>query len=175
MENLLNDLLTYSRAGRIHQEPEVVDTRVLVQEIVDFLNLPPGFAVTLDGSLPTLVTERVPLNSVLRNLIQNAYKHHDHPQSGTVTISAQELGDAVLFQISDDGPGIASEYHERVYQLFQTLRPRDEVEGSGIGLAVVKKTVESRGGAIEIESLPGTGTTFRFTWPYARTFLPPSA
>jgi signal transduction histidine kinase len=148
---------------------------VLVHEIVEFLNLPPGFAVTFNSPLPTLVTERVPLESVLRNLIQNACKHHDHPESGEVTIFAQELGDAVLFQIADNGPGIAPEYHKRIFQLFQTLRPRDEVEGSGIGLAIVKKTVESRGGTIQIESLPGTGTTFRFTWPHVRTFLPPSA
>jgi PAS domain S-box-containing protein len=175
MENLLDDLLTYSRAGRIRQEPEIVDTRLLVQEIVDFLNLPEGFTVKPGDSLPTLLTERVPLESVLRNLIQNACKHHDHPQSGEVTISAQELDDSVLFEVADNGPGIAPEYHARIFQLFQTLRPRDEVEGSGIGLAVVKKTVESRGGAIQIKSLPGAGTTFRFTWPHARTFLPPSA
>jgi signal transduction histidine kinase len=67
--------------------------------------------------------------------------------------------------VSDDGPGIAPEFHERIFEIFQTLQPRDQVEGSGIGLAIVKKSVESSGGTIQVESAPGEGTTFRFTWP----------
>lgn len=73
----------------------------------------------------------------------------------------------MTFSITDNGPGIDPMYHERIFQIFQTLRPRDEVEGSGIGLAVVKKTIESYGGAIQVESTVGQGTTFHFTWPKA--------
>ena len=77
MDKLLDDLLTYSRAGRVRHQPQLVDTRLLLQETVDFLNLPPGFTVEIAGSMPTLYTERVPLEMVFRNLVENAYKHHD--------------------------------------------------------------------------------------------------
>ena len=174
LDKLLSDLLDYSRAGRVSSDPEQVDTRQLVQSTVDLLNLPPGFTVVVGESLPTLHTERVPLETVFRNLIQNAYKHHNHPERGCVSITAApvsaehghaEHGPIFEFAVADDGPGIAPEYHERIFKLFQTLRPRDQVEGSGMGLSVVKKTVESRGGAVRLVSQAGTGATFYFTWP----------
>ena len=169
LDKLLDDLLDYSRAGRTHDEPELVDTRQLVKSTIELLNLPPGFTVLLPDAMPVLVTECVPLEAVFRNLIQNACKHHDRPEQGRVTITATELhtdqGDAILFAVADDGPGIPPEYHDRVFTLFQTLQPRDQVEGSGIGLSIVKKTVESRGGAVRLESQPGSGATFYFTWP----------
>ena len=171
MENLLNDLLDYSRAGRIRQAPEEVDTRRLIRSVADLLNLPSTFRVLMPEPLPVLHTERVPLETVLRNLLHNAYKHHHRPEHGIVTITAATLEEedgtfaAVQFYVADNGPGIAPEYHERIFKLFQTLKPRDEVEGSGMGLSVVKKTIESRGGTIHLDSAPGAGTTFIFTWP----------
>jgi PAS domain S-box-containing protein len=173
MEHLLDDLLAYSRAGRVRQQVEQVDTRTLVQETVDLLNLPQGFVVALPTTMPVLITERVPLATVFRNLIQNAYKHHNHPEHGCVTITADDFGQKqsegedgmVQFSLADDGPGIASEYQEQVFALFRTLKPRDQVEGSGMGLSIVKKTIESRGGAIHLVSAPGAGATFTFTWP----------
>jgi signal transduction histidine kinase len=165
MDRLLDDLLAYSRAGRAHQPPERVDTRLLVQETVDLLNLPPGFQVVLPESMPVLFTERVPLATVFRNLIQNAYKHHDRRERGCVTITVEDLGDAVRFDVADNGPGIAPQYQEEIFELFRTLKPRDQIEGSGMGLSVVKKTVESRGGAIHLTSSRGAGATFTFTWP----------
>jgi len=169
LDKLLSDLLDYSRAGRVSANPEQVDTRQLVQSTVDLLNPPPGFTVVVGDSLPTLFTERVPLETVFRNLIQNAFKHHDHPERGCVTITAVEIATGhdpiVEFAVADDGPGIAPEYHERAFKLFQTLQPRDQVEGSGMGLSVVKKTVESRGGTVRLVSQRGAGATFYFTWP----------
>ncbi len=173
LDKLLSDLLDYSRAGRGDSESEQVDTRQLVQGIVDLLNPPPGFTIVVGDSLPVLLTERVPLETVLRNLIQNAIKHHDAPERGCVTISAApvatehgtEQGLVIEFAVADNGPGIAPEYHERIFKLFQTLRPRDQVEGSGMGLSVVKKTVESRGGAVRLVSQAGAGATFYFAWP----------
>ena len=165
MERLLDDLLAYSRVGRTRLTPEKVDTRLLVQETVDLLNLPQGFQLDLPQSMPILFTERVPLATVFRNLIQNACKHHEYPERGCVTITADDLGDAIQFSVADDGPGIAPEFHEQVFDLFRTLKPRDQVEGSGMGLSVVKKTIESRGGSIRLTSTPGAGATFTFTWP----------
>jgi signal transduction histidine kinase len=71
----------------------------------------------------------------------------------------------VEFSVRDDGPGIDPQHHQRIFEIFQTLQPRDQVEGSGIGLAIVKKSVESRGGSVWVESTRGAGTTFHFTWP----------
>ena len=102
---------------------------------------------------------------MLRNLVGNAVKHHDRPQDGVVRVAAKELAGWVQFSVTDNGPGIAPQHQERIFQIFQTLKPRDEVEGSGMGLAVVKKTVESHGGRIELISDVGQGAVFRFTWP----------
>ena len=86
--------------------------------------------------MPVLFTERVPLATVFRNLIQNAYKHHDCHERGCVTIAAADLGDVIQFGVADDGPGIAPEFHEQLFELFRTLKPRDEVEGSGMGSSI---------------------------------------
>ena len=102
---------------------------------------------------------------VLRNLIGNAFKHHPQPAAGVVHISAQKQGAFVEFSISDNGSGIDPRFHERIFGVFQTLQPRDRVEGSGMGLALVKKTVEYRGGQVRVESAIGQGATFWFTWP----------
>jgi signal transduction histidine kinase len=82
-----------------------------------------------------------------------------------VEITAQEHGSWVQFTVSDNGPGIDPAFHQRIFEIFQTLRPRDEVKGSGMGLTVVKKLVESRDGRIWIESRLGHGATFYFSWP----------
>jgi signal transduction histidine kinase len=101
----------------------------------------------------------------LRNLIDNAIKHHDCLTTGRVTIDAQLVGSCVEFTVTDNGPGIDPAFHARIFEIFRTLKPRDQVEGSGIGLSLVQRLVERRGGQIRVESSPRRGTTFRFTWP----------
>lgn len=165
MDRLLNDLLAYSRVGRRDGTPELVNTDALIQEIVALLSLPTGFAVHINGTLPNLVTPRAPLEVVLRTLVDNACKHHHQPQHGVVQISAQRRGKFVEFAVRDNGPGIEPQFHERIFGVFQTLRPRDQVEGSGMGLALVKKTVEYVGGTVRVDSTVGEGATFWFTWP----------
>ena len=164
MDKLIDNLLQYSRAGRINHENEQVACQTLIQEIIDLLAPENGFRVTIEGKMPVLETDRVPLRQVLMNLIGNAIKHHDR-SDGQVKVSVRDSGTAVKFLVEDDGPGIPAQFHERIFAMFQTLRPRDEVEGSGMGLALVKKIVETRGGRIEVASTPGCGSSFRFTWP----------
>jgi len=82
-----------------------------------------------------------------------------------VRIAWHDDGDAFEFAVSDNGPGIAPEYHDRIWGIFQTLAARDKVEGTGIGLSVVKKIVEGRGGKVSLDSAPNRGATFRFAWP----------
>jgi len=165
MGRLIDDLLTYSRAGRHLHKPEWVDTAKLVDDLRFFLAPPHGFRIEILGALPKIYTERVPLETVLRNLIDNAVKHHHQPEQGVLQISAQAQAAWTEFTLTDNGPGIAPQYHDRIFQVFQGLKPREEVEGSGMGLAVVKKAVETRGGHVQVESDVGQGTTFRFTWP----------
>jgi PAS domain S-box-containing protein len=167
MDVLLTDLLAYSRAGRQQHSLEQVDTAALIHTLVDLLAPPPGFTVSSTSPLPTLMTQRVALETVFRNLIGNAIKHHDRPAAGLVHISARPQGQFIEFVVADNGPGIAPIFHERIFTLFQTLKPRDQVEGSGIGLAVVRRLVESLGGQVWVESSLGQGATFRFTWPQA--------
>jgi len=164
MENLLDDLLAYSRADRLHGQPTLVDSRALVQSVIYLFAPASTFQIVLPPTMPHFLTVRVPLETVFRNLIGNAIKHHQRPD-GMITIGAIDGEQQVTFTVSDDGPGIDAEFHERIFGMFQTLRPRDQVEGSGVGLAIVKKIVESLGGRVTVESAVGQGATFRFTWP----------
>ena len=165
MDKLLDDMLAYSRAGRQRHPAVLVNTAALIHDIVELLPLPTGFEVAVAESMPIFRTERVPLETVLRNLIGNAIKHHDAPPTGKVTVNAACAGDWIEFVVADNGPGIEPVYHERIFEIFSTLRPRDEVEGSGMGLTVVKRIVEIRGGRVWIESTLGQGAAFHFTWP----------
>lgn len=169
MDRLLEGLLTYARAGHRGVEPEPVDLGELVSDVARTLaesRQRPGVAVEIEGPLPRLSTARVPLEHVLANLLGNAVKHHDRDE-GRVVVRAVDLGGAYEFSVADDGPGIPPALHAKAFQMFQTLQPRDRVEGSGLGLALVKRLVERSGGSVRLESptLEGRGTTIRFTWP----------
>ena len=148
LETLLDDLLEYSRAGRREKAIEPVDIRALVEDLASLASPPEGFGIAAGAALPTLRTARAPLTQVLQNLINNAIKHHNHPSSGHIWIDARPAAGAVEFMVGDDGPGIPAQFRDRVFGMFQTLRPRDEVEGSGMGLAIVKKLVEGHSGQI---------------------------
>lgn len=166
MERLLADLRAYARIGRSEVVVREVHTRELVEGMVQAIAPPPGFQVELQGDFPVLRTAAGPLEQVLQNLVTNAIKHHGGDR-GHVLVRAAPGADFVHFDVVDDGPGIPAEYRERVFQVFKTLRPRDEVEGSGMGLAIVKKIIEGAGGRITLEEAEGGGAAFRFTWPVA--------
>jgi len=164
LHRLLDDLLAYSRAGRKPGEVGDVDSRLLVEDLFVLLAPPETMRLRADESLPVLQAHHAPLEQVLRNLINNAIKHHPS-REGSVTVYAQDRGDDILFAVEDDGAGIPAEFTEKVFQMFQTLKPRDEIEGSGMGLAIVKRIVEWQGGRIWFHGGPGgTGTVFKFTW-----------
>ncbi len=164
MERLLDDIQAFSRAGRLSHPPEKVDLKALVSEVIQTLSPPDGFEVRIEGSLPTIVAPRTQLEQVFTNLVGNAIKHHDR-DDGHVVVSGRETAMFVEFTVEDDGPGIPVELRERAFQMFETLKPRDQVEGSGIGLAVVKKLVRSVGGRIWMAPAAERGATFHFTWP----------
>lgn len=164
MEGLINGLLEYSRVGRREQQIETVVVDELLHEIIESLSPPPAFTIDWTANMPTLTANRIALRQVFSNLISNAIKHHDR-EDGHIQITAEEQGTCIEFSVIDDGPGIEARYHDKVFAIFQTLKARDEFESTGIGLAVVKKVVESEGGTIHLDSALAQGATFRFTWP----------
>ncbi len=164
MERLLDDILEYSRAGRKTDKSPPIDAAMLVAEISEMLDVPEGFEIIADPSLEGIMIPRMPLQQVFHNLVSNSIKHHDRKQ-GTVRIAVYREGAEFHFTVGDDGPGIPPEYHERVFEMFQTLRPRDEVEGSGMGLALVRKIINRAGGVVTLKSGAGRGAIFSFTWP----------
>ena len=166
MDDLLDDLLAYSRIGHITHEAELIEVNKLIEDVTLLLDPPPGFSITSLGELPVFRAEKTPLQLVFRNLIGNAIKHHEN-EKGHVWVSASENGRLISFKIEDDGPGIDPQYHERIFNLFTTLKPKEKTESSGMGLAMVKKTIEKHEGTICVESQVGQGTAFTFTWPKA--------
>lgn len=164
LHRLLDDLMAYSRAGRKPGEIAEIDTRLLAADLFTLLAPPATLRMEASTSLPMIYAHQAPLEQVLRNLINNAIKHHP-TKEGHVRVYAQDKGDEVLFAVEDDGAGIPQEYAEKVFQMFQTLQPRDDTEGSGMGLAIVKRIVEWQGGRIWFHGGPGgCGTVFKFTW-----------
>ncbi|MDC0721108.1 ATP-binding protein [Nannocystis bainbridge] len=164
LETLIDGILHYSRAGRVRVDATTVDTGQLLAEVVELLSPPPSARISIAPGMPTLTTERIPLQQVFQNLIGNALKHA-HRDDIQIAVTGRDAGQLYEFSIRDDGPGIAPEFHERIWGLFQTLESRDKFEGAGIGLSVVKKIVESRGGSVALESRPGAGATFLVRWP----------
>lgn len=161
MIKLLNDLLNYSRIDRTEFKKERVNLYDMNQDIISLVDIPLGFTCTapdVEINIPS-----PPLEVVLRNLISNAIKHHDK-DNGKINILYNSKIDSHIISVEDDGPGIPAEFHDKVMQMFQTLKPRDKVEGSGMGLAMVKEIVEHYGGSITIVSDGKRGTKFVIKW-----------
>ncbi|MFP8967556.1 CHASE domain-containing protein [Pokkaliibacter sp. CJK22405] len=164
LQRLLDDLLDYSRVGRKADSFKTIHLRTTVEE--EFRVLGAGQHVTLHNgvTLGEITTLAAPLELILRNLMSNAIKHHDQP-TGNIWVRGWAEEDSYHFAVEDDGPGIAPEHQQQVFGLFNTLKPRDEVEGSGIGLTVIKKILDRYECQYLLESDGVRGTCFHFTWP----------
>tara|TARA_R110000744_G_scaffold304543_3_gene413055 strand:- start:10386 stop:12158 length:1773 start_codon:yes stop_codon:yes gene_type:complete len=162
MNKLLDDLLDYARIGRQEFKPKPVDLKETAHEIFSLLDHPTTFTLSVEKQI--LLLPKTPIEIVLRNLISNAIKHHDK-SSGHIIIQYKAVDDMHHISVQDDGPGIPSELFEKAVEMFQTLRPRDKVEGSGMGLSLSKKTIEHYGGSLIIKSDGITGTTIVVLWP----------
>jgi signal transduction histidine kinase len=163
LESLIVGLLEYARIGREEKKIEKVDIKNLLIGIVEAI-VPKKFNVTIKDKIPQIVTERIRLEQVFSNLISNAVKFHNK-EKGNIIIGCKDLGKYLEFSVTDDGIGIDSEYHDKIFIIFQTLRKKDEIESTGIGLTIVKKIVDEQKGEIRLISQKGKGTTFIFTWP----------
>jgi signal transduction histidine kinase len=165
MHELIEGLLEYSRVGKTSNVKSAVDTRELIQEITDSLSPQKGFTIKIKGEMPVLQVDRLQLGQVFSNLIGNGLKHHGG-RKGKIRISSRQLGDFYEFTVCDNGQGIASEYHDKVFKMFQTLKSSDFNNNTGIGLALVKKIVIEHGGSIQLKSAVNEGACFTFTWPF---------
>ena len=163
LDDRINGLLAYARAGRANQAEVLVNVDELVSEVTEMV-VPAGFQVLRPDQLPSFLTDRLSLEQVFTNLIGNAVKYH-HKATGTITIGCRDVGRCYEFRVQDDGPGIAREYHDKIFLIFQTLRDRYTAESTGIGLSIVKKIIDEQKGSIHVESIVGQGAAFVFTWP----------
>lgn len=165
MRRFLDDLLSHSRICTTTPEGPAVSGEALIRSIIDELNVPDHIRIEVSKEMQTIRVQTCPLKMVLANLIENAVKHHDLG-TATVNVGASILNDGYMFHVSDDGPGIAVEYQSKVFKLFQTLKSRDVMESSGLGLAMVRKQVELMGGSVTLVSDGVRGSTFMVEWPH---------
>lgn len=163
-ENMIRGILLYARVGKESPEREYINLNALLQDIVENLAIRRGLTVEIQNDLPEIYSERIPLNQVLSNLISNAVKYHDK-EEGYIKVYMQHHPDHYEFFVEDNGPGISKTYHDKIFAIFQTLEARDSFESTGVGLAIVKKILDDRRLRIAVDSEPGRGTVFSFTWP----------
>jgi len=165
LESLLEDLLTYSRIGSKMGDVQLVNIRKLILNIFDLQSPSNIVSIICDESLPEFETNSTPLETIFRNLINNAIKHNNNENRLTINISAIEHATYYEFSVKDNGAGIPKQYHKQIFELFKTLKPRDEVEGSGMGLAIIKKLLDYQNCKITVVSDDKSDTCFTFTWP----------
>ncbi|PCI45107.1 MAG: hypothetical protein COB51_09270 [Moraxellaceae bacterium] len=164
MQTLLDDLLEYSRAGKMEHSFSQVDIHYMAQDLYIQSSPPPSFQLELGESFQPFETLASPLAQVMRNLINNAIKHNDK-DVGIIKVSAAEKNEFIEITVQDNGPGIEAQYHQQIFVMFEKLQSKDDVEGSGMGLALVKKITTSLGGSITVQSTLGQGTSFCVHWP----------
>jgi PAS domain S-box-containing protein len=162
MNNLIDGVLQYSRIGRTEEKTEEIHLDNLLQNIIDLLALPQNIQIQIQPQMPVIYADKTRIQQVFQNLVSNAIKYMDKPQ-GEIHITWQDNDAQWQFSIADNGPGINEKYFDRIFQIFQTLAPKDEKESTGIGLSIVKKIVESYGGKIWVQSVVGQGSVFSFT------------
>ena len=165
MESLINGILSYSRAGRIKTNKEKFLVRSVVDDLCETFSSKKPIVFKIEGDADIeLISEKITLIQILQNLISNGIKYNDKPDI-EITIGWKKNKNELEFFVGDNGPGISPEYHEKIFVIFQTLQSRDDFESTGVGLAIVKKIMDEKGGKIRIDSIMCAGTTFFFTWP----------
>jgi signal transduction histidine kinase len=164
MHDMIEGILQYSRVGRLKEPNEKIDVSQLLHDLIKLIAPPTNFEIRVQEHLPVVDGETIRMFQVFQNLLDNAIKHNDKAK-GIIEIACTEQGKDWQFSVKDNGPGIPKQYQEKVFQLFQTLTPKDQSDSTGIGLSLIEKIVDHWGGKIWLESQPGQGCTFHFTVP----------
>ena len=166
MQTLIQDLLAFSRVGRSGDACGRVDCDAAVEEVLQSLGpaMRASGAVVTHAALPMVWADRSQVAQIFQNLIGNAIKFRGK-EALAISVQAEKAGQQWLFSVSDNGIGIAPEYREHIFVVFQRLHTRAEYAGNGIGLAICKKVVERCGGKIWVEAQADHGSIFKFTMP----------
>jgi signal transduction histidine kinase len=164
LENLIQGILMYAKAGKTKANPELIDTKPFIEEIIALLHPPKNSIIKFEGSWPTIKTDPIRFHQIVSNLISNAIKYNDKEQI-EITLSCNTNRETFSLSITDNGNGIEEEYHQKIFQLFQTLANNDENSSTGIGLSIVKNIIDELGGEIKVESTLHVGSTFTFKLP----------
>lgn len=164
MRILILDLLEYSKIGKFDQKIEPLDMNVLLSEILQFneMALKENNATLIWENLPTINNRRTPIQLVFQNLIGNSIKYNKPKSQTEIKISYKDLGTKWQFCVSDNGIGINPVFFDKIFVIFQRLHPKQEFSGTGIGLAICRKIIETQGGKIWVESEEGKGSHFYF-------------
>lgn len=158
LDRMLVDLLTFSRVGRM-QAIENINLDKALDDVLEEMRIPPGFTIVRALDCDNITVGERDVMTLLTALLSNAVKHHDR-SVGKVVVSCHRDADEIVLRVRDNGPGIPEQYHERVFSAMTTLRPRDEVEGSGMGLAIIRKIAQQYAGdATILENKEGRGAT----------------
>lgn len=167
MRQIILELLEFSRVGRINTQKESIDLNRLINEIclLQKKSIEEKNAIITTRNLPVIYQHKAPVLQVFQNLISNAIKYSKEGIAPLIEVAATDAGDHWLFTVADNGIGIEQEYFEKIFVIFQRLHGREEFDGTGIGLALVKKIIETTGGKIWLTSEPGKGSKFSFTIP----------
>lgn len=168
LENLIQGILMYAKAGKSKSNPEIIETKAFITEIIGLLHPPKNAVINLTGEWPTIETDPIRFHQVVSNLLSNAIKYNNKEQI-IINIGCQTIGDFNEFYIEDNGNGIEEEYHQKIFHLFQTLESNQENASTGIGLSIVKNIIEEMGGTIYVESQLDKGSKFKFYWPTKQT------
>jgi PAS domain S-box-containing protein len=164
MQALIKGILEYAKASKLNTNFEDVDVNMLIKDVVGLIGVPDKFKIDYIGDFPILTNNKVALEQIFSNLISNAVKYHNK-ESGNISIGYCENKKYHEFFVQDDGPGILKEYHNRIFEIFQTLQSKEKVDSTGVGLAIVKKVIEEQGGSIWVNSDHGKGAKFIFSIP----------
>lgn len=162
MEQLISDVLEYSSVGTDNTVADHVDLNLILADIKTLLHLPEQIELRIADSLPTIKADRIKIQQLFQNLMSNAIRYCDK-DPGLIEVDYTESAGYFTFTVKDNGIGIAPEYHEKIFKIFQTLNKRKD--STGIGLSIVKKIVDLYHGDIWVESEMNQGTTFYFTIP----------
>ncbi len=169
MNEFINGILKYSTLGHVAVQKKKVDMNDVVNWVIDQVGAQKEtIEITVENELPVVMSQRAHMTQIFQNLLDNAIKYMDKPK-GQIKIGCVEKDDYWEFSVADNGPGIEERYFDKIFQIFQRITRRDEIEGTGIGLSLVRKIVELYSGQVWVKSKIGEGSTFFFTLPKQET------
>ncbi|MDQ3051263.1 MAG: ATP-binding protein [Bacteroidota bacterium] len=164
MENLIRAVLEYSKTGISKNNSEWINIDEMIKDVIEMVEVDNRTQFSLKTELVQIKGIRIVISQVLQNLLSNSVKHNDKTLK-VVDIEVREEEEQFYFLVADNGPGIDPRDHNKIFDLFQTLRNTTDYESSGIGLPVAKKMIEEAGGKLWLDSTPGNGSKFQFTIP----------